>query len=140
MARFEFSGDEFIEAQLGQLDRDMIRNIVMSGAEACKADLQNAIGQYHHVKTGSMQRSVAAGRYHEDLNSGYVEVYPQGYDARGVSNAKKAFVINYGYGGRKTQKTGDKFITGNKKKTELVVSKAMQEESDRLISMINRGG
>ena len=137
MAKFEYSGDETLEASLSLLDRDAIKRIVMAGADACVKDMQDEISAYRHIRTGSMQQSVAPGRYKEDLNSGSVEVYPQGSDSRGVSNAKKAFVINYGYGGRRTRRTGDKFITGNKKKTEQAVGTAMQAESDRLIQELN---
>ena len=138
MAKFEYTGVDAVEAQLEKMDRDMIRGIVMAGAEACKKEMQAMIGQYRHVKTGAMQQSVAPAQYHEDLDSGWVEVYPQGNDSRGVSNAKKAFVINYGYGGRRTKKSGDKFITGNKKRMEQGVFTAMQAESDRRIAEINK--
>ena len=138
MAKFEFSGADGMDGKLAAMDRDMIRNIVMAGAEACAAEQHGLIGSYHHVRTGSMQQNVRPAKYHEDMNSGWVEVYPQGSDGRGVSNALKAFVINYGRGGRRTKKAGDKFITGNKKKMEQVVSAAMQAESDRRIAEINK--
>ena len=138
MAKLEISGTEALEQQLELMDRDMIRGVVMAGAEACVKEMQNLIGAYRHVKSGSMQQNVAPAQYHEGLNSGWVDVYPQGSDSRGVSNAKKAFVINYGYGGRKTKKTGDKFITGNQKKMEQGVFTAMQAESDRRIAEINK--
>ena len=80
--------------------------------------------------------NVRPGIYHEDLNSGWVEVYPQGEDSRGVSNAKKAFVINYGYGKRRTKKTGDKFITKSERQFKANVQKSMQTESDKLIAEI----
>lgn len=138
MAKFSYSGTEEMEQRLAEMDRGMIRGIVMAGAEACTKEMQNLIGAYHHVKTGSMQQNVRPGQYHEDMNSGWVDVYPQGSDARGVSNAKKAFVINYGYGKRRTKKTGDKFITGNQKRMEQGVFTAMQAESDRRIAEINK--
>ena len=138
MAKFEYSGPEELEQKLAGMERGMIKGIVMSGAEACTKEMQAMIGAYRHVKTGSMQRSVAPGNYHETMNGGWVDVYPQGEDGRGVSNAKKAFVINYGYGGRKTKKTGDKFITGNQKKMEQGVFTAMQAESDRRIAELNK--
>ncbi len=56
-----------------------------------------------------------------------------------MSNAKKAFVINYGYGGRKTKRTGDKFITGQKQTLSAAVGKAMQAESDRTVAELNGG-
>ena len=110
MARFEYSGGEEFEAALEKLDRDGRKNIVMAGAEVCAQDMQNAIGNAHHVRTGSMMQNVRPGIYHDDPDSSYVEVYPQGNDSRGVDNAMKAFVINYGYGKRRTKKTGDKFM------------------------------
>ena len=139
MAKCEYSGFDAIEAQLGKLNRDTIREIVMAGAEACGVETRSRTEQARHVKNRDMLNSVAPAKYHEDVNSGWVEVYPQGYDRRGVSNAKKAFVINYGYGGRRTKRTGDKFITGQKNRMEEAVKKAMQAESDRIIQSINGG-
>ena len=137
MARFEFDGGEDFDARLGRLERDGVKRIVMAGAEACVEAMQERIGAYRHIVTGSMQRSVKPAKYHEDLGSGWVEVYPQGDDGRGISNAKKAFVINYGYGGRRTKKTGDKFITGDIKNMEQAVAEAMQRESGRLLDEMN---
>ena len=136
MARCEYDGFERIDGVLTRLSRDAIREVVMAGAAACVEETKKNVQEYRHVVTGSMMEGVQAGKYHEDLGSGWVEVYPQGDDSRGVSNAKKAFVINYGYGKRRTAKTGDKFITGNKKKYEASVAKAMQEESDRVVAQL----
>ena len=111
----------------------------MAGAEACIEETKKNVQQYRHVVTGSMMEGVAAGKYHEDIGSGWVEVYPQGEDSRGISNAKKAFVINYGYGQRKTAKTGDKFITGQTKTMQDVVAAAMRKKSDEIIQQLNGG-
>lgn len=143
MAKFEFSGADEVEQTLAAMDRDMIKGIVMSGAEACTKEMQAMIGQYRHVKTGQMQKTVAPAQYHEDLGKGWVDVYPQGTDSRGVSNALKAFVINYGIGNnptrkKKQNKTGDKFITKNQKRMEQGVFTAMQAESDRRIAELNK--
>ena len=138
MAKLEFTGPDELSQKLELAGRDMIKGIVMAGADACTKEMQALIGQYRHVKTGSMQKNVRPAQYHEDLGSGWVEVYPQGNDGRGVSNAKKAFIINYGYGRRRTEKTGDKFITGNKKRMEQGVFTAMQAESDRRVAEINK--
>ena len=139
MARCEYDGIERIDGVLTRLSRDSIRQVVMAGAEACVEQTKIATAEYRHIVTGNMQQSVAPGKYHEDYGSGWVEVYPQGYDGRGIDNAKKAFVINYGYGGRRTEKTGDRFITGEKTTMQEVVSRAMQAESDRIISQLNGG-
>lgn len=139
MARCEYDGFERIDGMLTRLSREAIKEVVMAGAAACVDETKKNIQQYRHVVTGSMMESVAAGKYHEDIGSGWVEVYPQGEDGRGVSNARKAFVINYGYGKRKTKKTGDKFITGQNKKMDQVVKDAMQAKSDEIIQRLNGG-
>lgn len=140
MARCEFSGPDELSDKLGALSgRETIRRIVMAGADACVEKTREEIERYRHVMTGSMMASVGPGRYREDVGSGSVEVYPQGEDSRGVSNAKKAFVINYGRGGKKTRRTGDKFITGHKATMQQVVAAAMQAESDRIIQEVNGG-
>lgn len=139
MARCEYDGFERIDGVLTRLSRDAIREVVMAGAAACVEETKKNVQEYRHVVTGSMMEGVQAGKYHEDLGSGWVEVYPQGDDSRGISNAKKAFVINYGYGKRKTAKTGDKFITGQTKTMENIVAKAMQAKSDEIIRQLNGG-
>ena len=139
MARCEYDGWERVEGQLIRLNRDMRKEVVMAGAAACVEQTKKDIMQYRHVMTGSMMENVAPGKLHEDIDSTWVEVYPQGDDGRGVSNAKKAFVINYGYGKRKTAKTGDKFITGNKASMQEIVSRAMRAKSDELIKQLNGG-
>ena len=106
MARVEFGFGQLDEA-LTAMSRDAVRRIVMAGAEACVEATKTNVQQYRHVVTGNMMQGVQPGKYHEDLGSGWVEVYPQGYDSRGISNAKKAFVINYGYVGRRTDRSGD---------------------------------
>lgn len=139
MARCEYDGIERIDGVLTRLSRSAIKEVVMAGAEACIEATKRNVQQYRHVVTGSMLEGVAAGKYHEDVGSGWVEVYPQGNDNRGVSNAQKAFVINYGYGKRRTAKTGDKFITGQTKQMDDIVAKAMQQKSDEIIREMNGG-
>lgn len=134
MAKFSYDSGEGFDVGLDKLGRNAVKTIVMAGAEQCTKDMQNVIGAYHHVKTGSMQQNVRPGIYHEDLNSGWVEVYPQGTDGRGIDNAMKAFVIDRGYGARRTKKTGDKFIKKNEKQFKTDVQRAMQDASARLIA------
>lgn len=140
MAKMTYSGFESVERQLAKLERETVRRLVEAGAEAVIAETEESIRSHHHIgKTGSMMSNVKAGMYHEELDGGWMEVYPQGNDPRGVSNAKKAFVINYGYGGRRTRKTGDKFITGNKRRVESAVAAAMQKENEKIINEANGG-
>lgn len=146
MARCEYSGVEELERQLGSLDRDVVKNIVMAGADAAAKEMRRDTEEYRHVATGSMNGNIGPGTFHEDVGSAWVNVYPQGSDSRGVSNAMKAYVINYGLGkrpntvrsgGKIRNRTGDKFITKNERRMEQAVGDAMQAESDRRIAEIN---
>ena len=148
MARFEASGLEGLADQLGTLERGTVKRIVMAGADAASKQMMSDTEEHRHVQTGTMKGTIGPGQYHEDVGAGWVNVYPQGADARGVSNALKAYVINYGLGkrpmtvrsgGKARNRTGDKFITGNERRTETVVNEAMQAESDRIIAEINGG-
>lgn len=144
MATCRVDGVELLEAQLAKLERGTIKRIVMAGAQAAMQEMiANTLEREHVGETGDMMRSIGPNEYREWLNGGSVEVYPQGDDSRGTRNATKAYVINYGRGKRPTTKrgtrnrTGDKFITGNERKTEAAVQAAMQAESDRLMDEIN---
>ena len=139
MAKIEYSGFDDLERGLERLGREGIKRVVMAGADAAIKEIQSRTESYRHVVHGEMLKAVSAGVYHEDLNSAWVDVYPQGEDRRGVSNAKKAFVINFGYGKRRTDKTGDHFITGQKQTMTAAVLKAMQAESDRIVREMNGG-
>lgn len=133
----EISGFDAIEGQLEKLGRPMIRRIVEAGAKADDDEWRKNIRQAGHVRTGSMLESVGPTAYREFLGGGEISVYPQGNDHKGVANALKAYVINYGRK-RRTQRMGDKFITGKLPQTEEAVLQAMQAESDRIIDEINR--
>lgn len=136
MAKFVFDmGD--IGDQLEQLaSRENIRRVVEAGAQAAVSVLQRRTEQHHHVVTGELMESITMGKIHEDLGSAWTEVYPGsgGTD----ENTVKGFVINYGYGGKKTAKTGDKFITGKKPELEEAVQAAMRAEADRIKNEIMR--
>ena len=136
MAKMEYSGFEIVDRQLARMDRGTVRRLVEAGANAIVERTKQSIESHHHVATGEMMASVKPGAYHETLDGGWMEVYPQGEDSRGISNATKAFVINYGYGGRRTKKTGDKFITGQKKNFEMSALEAMNKTNEEIIKEI----
>ena len=130
---------ESIEMSLGELgNRENAKRIVQAGSAAAVKELQKRTMQAHHIKTGQMEQAFAPGIYHENIDECWQDVYPQGYDSRGISNAKKAYVINYGRGGKRTPKTGDKFITGRSKTLEDAVHAAMIDEADRIKNEIMR--
>ena len=139
MATVRVNGFEMIDQQLNRMGRTMIRQIVEAGAKAAEKRMAENTEKRRHTRTGDMLESIGENEYREFLGGGSVDVYPQGDDRKGVRNATKAYVINYGKGKnptkrKKPNKTGDKFITGDEEKAEALVYEAMQAESDRLIA------
>ena len=142
MATLRVNGFELIDQQFNRMGRPMIRRIVEAGAKAAEKRMAENTEKRKHVRTGDMVESIGENEYREFLGGGSVDVYPQGDDRKGVRNATKAYVINYGKGRRITKRkranrTGDKFITGDESQAEKLVQEAMQAESDRLIAEIN---
>ena len=100
MARFETSGiDEIMEdmKRLGELSGPVADDMLMAGAEEVKVSWQFAAA-FHGLKdTGDMIDSI--GYPNKPKNAGDVrsiDIYPQGKDRKGVRNAEKAFINNYG--------------------------------------------
>ena len=142
MAKLTVSGAELVDAQLDRMGRTMIRQIVEAGAGAAEKRMAENTQKAQHVRTGDMLKSIGTNEYREWLGGASVDVYPQENDRRGVRNATKAYVINYGKGRRTTKrgtrnKTGDHFITGDESQTEKAVFDAMKAESDRLIGELD---
>lgn len=131
MAKLEYSAVDDELERLNAIEegvrRNVIREVVNAGAEKFAELLKAEIDARHHVVSGSMRDNVRAGRYYETVGGGYTYVYPQGYDGRGIDNAKKAFIINYG---RQRGKAGDKFITNLQKTAEDPVKAAMAAKFD----------
>ena len=143
MATVEHTGFADAERVFGALQRDMTRKIVAAGSLAAEKRMREDIREKQHIRNGDMLAAVGPNDYREWLGGGAQDVYPHGDDRRGVRNATKAYVINYGKGKRPYTKwpkgkrrrnlTGDKFITGNEEKTEKAVEAAMEAEYDRLL-------
>lgn len=134
MARLAIDGMKEVSEQLNRLDRGMrsaVKRIVMAGAKAEEKTMAQQTQTAGHVRTGAMMGSVGSGQYHETLGGGEINVYPQGADGKGTSNALKAYVINYGRG-KKSKKMGDKFITGKRpmSEAETAVGEAMRGEAE----------
>ena len=126
MARaIEYSAGDFGKELDALMSRENIRRIVEAGSAAAVKFEQEQTRAAGHVITGQMKESISAGPYHEDLNTAWQYVYPSGTGDHGQDLTVVAYVINYGYGGKRTAKTGDKFITGNRKQLEDAVHEAM---------------
>lgn len=153
MAKMQIENPEALEL-MSRLDTAMrrtgIRRIVEAGGKVAVEDMTQSVAQSHHVRTGEMKQAVGMAEYRESFDGGQVNVYPQGTDRRGVRNAMKAFVINYGIGARpytvrsrkkrEANKTGDKFITGKFKDTTQKVQQAMAAEASAVLSEVTKGG
>ena len=150
MAKISVNGFDLVENQLERMGRPMIRKIVEAGAAAAEKVMAEETKARKHIRTRDMLDAIGMNEYREWLGGGSVDVYPQGNDRKGVRNATKAYVINYGKGQRPYRKrpkgklksrienlTGDNYITGNDRETEAAVHAAMQAESDRLIEELN---
>ena len=135
MARMYVVGMETAEIQLEKLKgRERIRTILMAGAERSVQEWKDLITKAGHVRSGGMRDAVAPGDYYESLDGGKVSVYPQGNAPTGISQAAKAFIINYGYKQR-SARMGDKFITNADDEMAQAVIEAMQEKADELLDM-----
>ena len=135
MAKMRVSGAELELRE--NLSRDMIRRMVEAGGKVADDRMKAATRAHMHVRTGDMLEAIKPTPYREWFGGGATEVYPQGDDRKGVRNATKAYVINYGRGRRKRNgKMGDKFITNDEKATEEAVRQAMEAENGRLIEEI----
>lgn len=135
MAKMHVSGAELELKE--NLSRDMIRRMVEAGGKVADDRMKAATRAHMHVRTGDMLEAIKPTPYREWFGGGATEVYPQGDDRKGVRNATKAYVINYGRGRRKRNgKMGDKFITNDEKATEEAVRQAMEAENGRLIEEI----
>lgn len=135
MARMRVSGAELELKE--NLSRDMIRRMVEAGGKVADDRMKAATRAHMHVRTGDMLEAIKPTPYREWFGGGATEVYPQGDDRKGVRNATKAYVINYGRGRRKRNgRMGDKFITNDEKATEEAVRQAMEAENGRLIEEI----
>lgn len=137
MAKGMIMGMEGTEAMLGRMGRPMLRRILDAGANAAAERMRSNIRDRGHIRTGDMLRSVGAADYTETLGGGAEYVYPQGENREGQRTATIAYVINYGRGGRKGPRSGDRFITGDERAAGEVVQKAMQEEAAKIAEELN---
>ena len=99
MARMDTSGlDELISEmqRMGQDTGPVAEEMVEAAVEIIKQSWINAANEHGHVETGDMIGSIGYGRPVNAGNLIYCDVYPQGNDSKGVSNAAKAFILHYG--------------------------------------------
>lgn len=141
----KFVVEDFHKTALDALDdqkmREIRKKVVWAGAKVVEKEMKNAIAVRGHVVNGWMRDSVAMGEIHEDIDATWVEVYPQGTDPRGVSNAMKNQIINKGYynkgSGRKFKK--DPFWDKTRSELEPRILSVMEYQYDLCMKEINGG-
>lgn len=138
MAKIEYQAGDFGRVLDRLMTRENIRSIVEAGSAAAVKEEQERTIAAGHVIHGRLLEGISAGPLHEDLHEAWQYVYPSGEGDHGQDLTVVAYVINYGRGGERTKKTGDKFITGKKKQMDDTVRAAMAAEAERIKNEIMR--
>ncbi len=130
MAKFELTGLGDIEKML--LNRETtvtaaVPDMIQAGADELIKAEQEEIERLKLVDTGDMKKSVKATKIRKTDSGGFVEVYPQGKDRKGVSNATKAFVAQYGKSGMSARP----WLTAARAKSGEKVSAAIRKVWDK---------
>lgn len=112
-----------------EIGGDLPDRMLDAGAETAEGNWREGIEAAGHIDTGDMLRSVGTSPYPHSR-----EIYPQGTDRKGVRNAEKAFIINYGKG----KKKGDRFADKIQKKNEKECYKAMAKVYDDTLKKITK--
>ena len=100
MARFDTTGLDDIISQMermGQTVGPVAEEMCMAAVEEIRDAWRASARSHGLVDTGAMIDSIGFGA--APVRAGailYNDVYPQGKDAKGVRNAEKAFILNYG--------------------------------------------
>ena len=98
MARMDTSGlDELINEmrRLGQDSGPVVDEMLDTAAGIIRDQWRETAKEHGHVDTGAMIDSVDFP-VKGNARAMYRDIYPQGKDAKGVSNAEKAFILHYG--------------------------------------------
>ena len=100
MARFDTGGlDDLINEmqRMGQDTGEVAEEMVNAAVEEIREAWRKSAQEHGHHDTGAMIESIGIGP--GPVRAGgilYRDVYPQGTDSKGVRNAEKAFILNYG--------------------------------------------
>ena len=140
----QFIIDDFHEDALSKLTpevcREIRRKVVWAGAKVLEKEDRLYV-EAHHIVSGSLAKSYAQGEIHEDIDSTWVEVGPQGQDSRGVMNEMKQQIINTGYynvfTGRKF-KAVDPYIRKTRERLAPRIMSVMQKQFELCMEEINK--
>ena len=136
MARMDMSGlDEVARdmLRLGQESDKASKAMLQAGAEKVKAAWRESIESHGLVKTGDMLDSVGYKPPKSSGTAASVDIYPQGTDRKGVSNAEKAFINHYGT----SRRPGTRFVDEAEARANTTAIPAMEEVWDEFIKTGN---
>lgn len=131
MARMDTSGlDELVRemTRMGQNIGPVADEMLDTAAAIIREQWRETARAHGHVDTGAMVDSVDFP-VKGNAQALYREIYPQGNDAKGVSNAEKAFILHYG----KHNKPGDYWVDEAEEKAGPEAIEACQAIWDRFL-------
>lgn len=104
MAKLDISGfNEFTDLLLKQdkIAMEAVPEMLEGAGEVVKQILVQSIIEKNFTKSGKrafgdLKASIGVTKTQGKGDEQYVEVYPMGTDRKGVDNAKKGFVLNFG--------------------------------------------
>lgn len=140
----QFVVEDFHKNTLDMLDPETVRQIrkkvLWAGAKVVEKETQTYIYDEHRA-SGDLSRSVRQSDIHEDIDSCWVEIYPQGNDRRGVSNEMKNKIIINGYYSRasgKSTRIKDPYVKKLRDRVEPRVLAVMEYQFNLCMEELNR--
>ena len=121
--------------RMGQITGPAAREMVEAGSKVIEDAWKASAGSHGHVRTGAMVNSTRS-----DATRGlggtavFRDIYPHGKDGKGVRNAEKAFILQYGRSYGRTQKPGDYWVEEAEKDSEAAVVAVCQEIWDKYLA------
>lgn len=99
MARFNMAGLDALEAEIARrasLLDDAAPEMLKAGTGVLADYMRGSILEKGLIDSGDLADSIGAGKLQSGEDGYYQEVSPHGRDHKGVSNAKKGFIQEYG--------------------------------------------
>lgn len=131
MARMDTSGLDELVNEMRRLGQDIgpVADEMLDAAAAVIRDQWRETATAHgHVDTGEMIESVDFP-VKGNIRAMYRDIYPQGTDSKGVSNAEKAFILHYG----KHNLPGDHWVDEAEEKAGPETVRICQDIWDRFL-------
>lgn len=135
MARFDTIGLDELMAEmkkLGELSGEVADKMLMAGAEAVKEEWRKSAEKNQLRDTGDMIESIGFPRQPKTAGGiRTIDIYPQGKDRKGVRNAEKAFILNYGTQGTSSENAKRKRENSDKRKGPGIPATHWVDDADK---------